>query len=46
LALSDRAAEATPFVEFMLVALRQALLEGVAGDQVGEQVSDQVARLL
>ncbi|RTU07407.1 Fic family protein [Pseudomonas aeruginosa] len=42
LAISDKAAEATPFVEFMLAALRQALLDGVAGDQV----SDQVARLL
>lgn len=46
LAISDKAAEATPFVEFMLAALRQALLEGVAGDQVSDQVSDQVARLL
>lgn len=46
LAISDKAAEATPFVEFMLAALRQALLESVAGDQVSDQVSDQVARLL
>lgn len=46
LAISGRAAEATPFVEFMLAALRQALLEGVAGDQVSDQVNDQVARLL
>lgn len=46
LAISDKAAEATPFVEFMLAALRQALLEGVAGDQVNDQVNDQVARLL
>lgn len=46
LAVSDKAAEATPFVEFMLAALRQALLEGIAGDQVSDQVSDQVARLL
>lgn len=46
LAISDKAAEATPFVEFMLAALRQALLEGIAGDQVSDQVSDQVARLL
>lgn len=46
LAISDKAAEATPFVEFMLAALRQALLDGVAGDQVSDQVSDQVARLL
>ncbi len=46
LAVSDKAAEAAPFVEFMLAALRQALLEGVSGDQVSDQVSDQVARLL
>ncbi|WP_437884459.1 Fic family protein [Pseudomonas sp. LRF_L74] len=46
LAISDKAAEATPFVEFMLATLRQALLEGVVGDQVSDQVSDQVARLL
>lgn len=46
LAAADQAAEATPFVEFMLAALRQALQEAGLTDQVGDQVSDQVARLL
>ncbi|MGE6527406.1 Fic family protein [Pseudomonas sp. NPDC077382] len=46
LAAADKAAEATPFVEFMLGALRQALLESAQTEQVSEQVSDQVARLL
>lgn len=46
LAASDQAAEATPFVEFMLEALRQALVEAGESDQVSVQVSDQVARLL
>lgn len=43
LALSDQAAEATPFVEFMLGALRQALLESDANEQVDEQVGVQVS---
>lgn len=43
LALSDKMADATPFVEFMLATLRQALFDS---DQVSGQVSDQVARLL
>lgn len=46
LAAADQVAEATPFVEFMLAALRQALQEAGQTDQVGDQVSDQVARLL
>jgi len=46
LAAADKAAEATPFVEFMLEALRQALLESEQTDQVSDQVSDQVERLL
>lgn len=46
LAAADQAAEATPFVEFMLAALRQALQEAGQTDQVSDQVSDQVARLL
>lgn len=46
LAAADQAAEATPFVEFMLEALREALVETSQSDQVGDQVSDQVARLL
>lgn len=46
LAAADQAAEATPFVEFMLAALRQALVEAGQSDQVIDQVTDQVARLL
>lgn len=46
LAAADQAAEATPFVEFMLSALRQALQEAGLTDQASDQVSDQVARLL
>ncbi|KFJ90109.1 Fic family protein [Pseudomonas sp. 1-7] len=46
LAAADQAAEAMPFVEFMLAALRQALVEAGQSDQVNDQVSDQVARLL
>lgn len=46
LAAADQAAEATPFVEFMLAALRQALVEVGQSDQVTDQVTDQVARLL
>ncbi|EPL60216.1 hypothetical protein B382_22485 [Stutzerimonas stutzeri B1SMN1] len=46
LAAADKVAEATPFVEFMLDAMRQALLEAGQSDQVSDQVTDQVARLL
>ena len=46
LALSDKAAEATHFVEFMLSALRQALAESASLEQASEQVSEQVGRLL
>lgn len=46
LALSDKAAEATHFVEFMLSALRQALFESASLEQASEQVSEQVGRLL
>lgn len=46
LAAADQVAEATPFVEFMLAALRQALQEVGQSDQVSEQVTDQVVRLL
>lgn len=46
LSTADQAAEATPFVEFMLAALRQALVEAGQSDQVTDQVTDQVARLL
>ena len=46
LAQSDQQANATPFVEFMLETLKDALTETVATDQVSDQVSDQVMRLL
>lgn len=43
---SDRAAEAAPFVSFMLQALFTALTEVVLTDQENDYVSDQVGRLL
>lgn len=46
LQVSDQQAEATTFVEFMLHALKQALVEAAQSDQVVDQVSDQVKRLL
>ncbi|MFJ3486058.1 Fic family protein [Pseudomonas sp. NPDC090202] len=54
LSASDQMAEGTPFVEFMLAALRQALCEiedaeaatAQVAAQVTAQVSDHVARLL
>jgi cell filamentation protein, protein adenylyltransferase len=46
LAEADELAEATPFVEFMLQALHDAIGEAVAADQVGDHVTDQVKRLL
>lgn len=46
LAETDELAEATPFVEFMLQALHDAIGEAVAADQVGDYVTDQVKRLL
>jgi len=46
LAEADERADATPFVEFMLQALRDAIREAVATDQVGDQATDQVALLL
>lgn len=42
LAVADQQADATPFVEFMLGALRDA----VSTDQVGGQVTDQVEALI
>jgi len=36
LSAADRLAEATPFVELMLQALRQALLDAIAAEAVGE----------
>lgn len=46
LAVADSQADATPFVEFMLGALRDAVREAVSTDQVGDQVTDQVAALI
>ncbi|OII56371.1 cell filamentation protein Fic [Pseudomonas putida] len=46
LAATDQAAEATPFVEFMLEALLRALIEAEDSGQVTDQVTDQVASLL
>jgi len=46
LAEADQRADATPFVEFMLQALCDAIREAVATDQVNDQVTDQVARLM
>ncbi|MGZ8172481.1 MULTISPECIES: Fic family protein [Methylobacter] len=46
LAEADQSAEATPFVEFMLQALCDAIGEAVTTDQVGDHVTDQVRRLL
>lgn len=46
LALADQQGQSTPFIEFMLAALRDALNEAAATDQVGDQVSDQVKSLL
>ena len=46
LAVADRQADATPFVEFMLGALRDAVGEALSTDQVSDQVSDQVGALI
>lgn len=46
LRVSDSQADATPFVEFILGALRDALREAVSTDHVSDQVTDQVAALI
>ena len=46
LALADSQADATPFVEFMLGALSDAVGEAVATDHVGDPATDQVAALI
>jgi 3-oxoacyl-(acyl-carrier-protein) synthase len=46
LADADQRADVTPFVEFMLSALRDAIREAVATDQAGDQVADQVGALI
>lgn len=42
MAESDERADATPFVEFMLQALFDAISEAIVTDQVSDHVSDQV----
>jgi len=46
LAEADERADAAPFVEFMLQALRDAMYEAGDTDQVSDQVTDQVKMLL
>lgn len=46
LAAADRQANATPFIEFMLSALLDAVREAVATDQANDHVTDQVMALL
>ena len=46
LAIADQQASATPFIEFMLTALRDAVHEAVSTDQVSDQVADQVATII
>lgn len=46
LGAADRAAEATPFIEFMLDAIAESLASESRTDQASDQVSDQVIRLL
>ncbi len=46
LAEADQRTDATPFIEFMLSALRDAIHEAVTTDQAGDQVTDQVASLI
>jgi len=46
LAEADERADAAPFVEFMLQALRDAMREAGDTDQVSDQVTDQVKMLL
>jgi Fic family protein len=46
LGASDKAGHSTPFIEFMLSALLQAIIETSNTDQVSDQVTDQVKALL
>jgi len=46
LAESDHTGKATAFVEFMLEAIKASILQAISTDQVGDQVSDQVKRLI
>ncbi|EGW39250.1 hypothetical protein [Desulfosporosinus sp. OT] len=44
MAVADKAADSTVFVEFMLRVIRDALNELMQTEQVREQVTDQVER--
>jgi Fic family protein len=44
--VADKAADSTAFVEFMLRVIRDALNELMQTEQVREQVTDQVERLM
>jgi Fic family protein len=46
LGASDKAGQSTPFIEFMLSALLQAVIETSNTDQVTDQLTDQVKALL
>lgn len=46
LAVADKAADSTAFVEFMLRVIRDALNDLLQTEQVREQVTDQVERLM
>ena len=46
LAVADKAADSTFFIEFMLITIRDALRELIQTEQVRDQVTEQVERLL
>ncbi|SHI19164.1 hypothetical protein SAMN02746098_02919 [Desulfosporosinus lacus DSM 15449] len=46
LAVADKAADSTAFIEFMLRVIRDALRELIQTEQVREQVTEQVQRLM
>jgi len=46
LAEADTRGDAAPFIEFMLRALKDAVDELISTDQVGDQVTDQVGKLI
>ncbi|SHN50406.1 Fic family protein [Desulfitobacterium chlororespirans] len=46
LALADKAADSTAFIEFMLRVIRDSLRELIQTEQVREQVTEQVERLM
>jgi Fic family protein len=43
---SDKQADSTAFIEFMLAAIKEALHEAINTDQVSDQVSDQLKKIL